>query len=867
MPESDRRHFPRLQVSLPARLDYNGIEVEALARNIGVGGVSLIARADIPVVPNQPVLVNVITDAGALKIVGRILESRGSRARSRSNSASSACGFAIEFDPLESVVEQVLTSLLDGLCEKTLTITLTVHGIGTCRPSLRQLRRSESERRDMPRVRITLPATMATASTDEQLCPTPQGERDFSPLQSLTINVSTTGACLETSAQPRQLDDRVRLALNLPASFKLAGSADHSVQVEGQIVWVQAVQNSQERYHVGLRFLNETGDAQRQIAGLLGQLLMAAEDFDAFLPQVAAIVSEQVECRNTHGQKIVGYLDQPGSALPGSPVILISPDYAESKQAYVTLSYYLAANGFHVLRYDHCNHVGESDGDASRTTMSSLRADLEAMLNMLAERLPGSAIGIIGSGVAGRIALKVAALDRRPQLLILLSGLMDLQEACVSTHHEDLLVSFLRGTKRGISNIFGLKIDADRFLEDAIREGYADLRSTQRDAQRLQIPVVFFSAETEPGGGRAAVEQVISAIQRTDAQVYPISHPVRRLHDDPRKEWAMFRQVVSLCIDHLCPSASGRTIVDPPELVIGRQNRLERQRGKAKPRADRATSASAQYLEHFHGLANVPEYWHLLDQIGRVLGPMPAGAAILDVGCGSGNFGMFLLLEELYHRRAHPEAPSRALRYVGVERDISALQQARQNFSVLMPAVNRTGQLTQRTVLSLASADLNRPLPFRDNQFRAIICNLGLGYVEDAVFSVREFMRLLAPGGRIVVTSLKPYADLLEIYRNFLIRTNHPEEMEEAERLLDTTCKIKQAESDGVFRSFRPDELAMLLMMSGASEPRITSAFGNQAYVVVAEKQTIDDQCESARKVLVREHPLSLEQVFEKRLA
>ena len=59
----------------------------------------------------------------------------------------------------------------------------------------------------------------------------------------------------------------------------------------------------------------------------------------------------------------------------------------------------------------------------------------------------------------------------------------------------------------------------------------------------------------------------------------------------------------------------------------------------------------------------------------------------------------------------------------------------------------------------------------------------------------------------------------------------------QAFRLLN---KIKQAEGDGVFRSFQPDELTMMLTMSGIADPRISSTFGNQAYIVVGEKAAAD---------------------------
>ena len=45
--------------------------------------------------------------------------------------------------------------------------------------------------------------------------------------------------------------------------------------------------------------------------------------------------------------------------------------------------------------------------------------------------------------------------------------------------------------------------------------------------------------------------------------------------------------------------------------------------------------------------------------------------------------------------------------------------------------------------------------------------------------------------------------------------------MAEVERLLQTACKIKQVEDDGVLRLFQVQEIVMMLMMNGAAEPRI----------------------------------------------
>ncbi|MGH7254091.1 MAG: hypothetical protein ACREIE_09865, partial [Nitrospiraceae bacterium] len=43
-------------------------------------------------------------------------------------------------------------------------------------------------------------------------------------------------------------------------------------------------------------------------------------------------------------------------------------------------------------------------------------------------------------------------------------------------------------------------------------------------------------------------------------------------------------------------------------------------------------------------------------------------------------------------------------------------------------------------------------------------------------------------------------------------------------------------ESNGIFRFFDKQELTMLLISSGAVQPRIYSTFANQAFIAVAEK-------------------------------
>ena len=832
MPQTDRRRAPRTQVSLPVQLILNGTELEAVALDISAGGVYVLCSRQLLIAQDLPIRTEVVTDAGVLHLPGRWMGSRDPSPVVANLRSPAAFGFAIRFEALDVVRERVFDSMLEGLGDESLTISLTLHGFDlpeVCSGQA-EVRSSDREFRLMPRVKMILPVLVRA-----------QNASDSTEEQTSTVNLSATGACLELSGEPRPLGGRLVLQLALPPLLRQKMQTQKTTleTIVGQIMWVVPMstggkgdsEGSNNKFRVGLRLLPEATDSRRKIARLIAQLFIGGERCEES-QMGATITTEVLECRTEMGERIAAYLDRPKDPLPNSPVVIIAPGYGVSKQRYVTLGYYLAANGFHVVRYDHCHHVGESDGDSTRTTLTGFGRDLETVLTFVKEAWPTSPVGVIATGLAGRVALKTAAKDRRIDLLVVLAGIWDLQQTCLAVHQEDLLVMFLRGARRGVSNLLGLDIDVDRFLEDAIKEGYADLRTSLRDAQGVQIPVVFFAADKEVGGCLSAVNEVRAALGRGDlSEVQAFPQPLQQLHESPRKEWAMFRQLVARCRTHLSPGSSEREVFEPHQMEIGRQNRLERQRAKAQ--SPMGTGAAIDlwrdYLGHFHCLANIPEYWHLLDQIARLLRMPEHGGCILDAGCGPGNFGMLMLLNDLYRMRATPGAAPQELHYVGVERVPSALARACLNFS----------NLKKNSVIrpSLTCADLNRPLPFRDKQFDRIVCNLVLGYLEDPVFSLQELMRVLVPGGRIIITSLKPYADLIEIYRNFVLRTDLPEEVEEAERLLNTACKIKQAESDGLFRSFQPHELTLLLMMSGATQPpEIHSTFANQAFITVGEK-------------------------------
>jgi SAM-dependent methyltransferase len=105
-----------------------------------------------------------------------------------------------------------------------------------------------------------------------------------------------------------------------------------------------------------------------------------------------------------------------------------------------------------------------------------------------------------------------------------------------------------------------------------------------------------------------------------------------------------------------------------------------------------------------------------------------AGRRILDAGCGSGP--LFAALRD------------RGAVVTGVDASAGMLEQARRRLGA---------------EADLRVADLADPLPFPDGAFDDVIASLVLHYLEDWGPTLAELRRVLAPGGRLLVSVEHPF--------------------------------------------------------------------------------------------------------------
>jgi len=108
------------------------------------------------------------------------------------------------------------------------------------------------------------------------------------------------------------------------------------------------------------------------------------------------------------------------------------------------------------------------------------------------------------------------------------------------------------------------------------------------------------------------------------------------------------------------------------------------------------------------------------------------GQKILDAGCGTGNFEKFLST-----------------------RNIPPIEIEAIDFSDIMLA-RAEEKCYGVDFVSFATADLNQRLDYPDNTFDRVICSNVIYALKNPAFTLGELLRVLRPGGQLVITNPKP---------------------------------------------------------------------------------------------------------------
>jgi ubiquinone/menaquinone biosynthesis C-methylase UbiE len=547
------------------------------------------------------------------------------------------------------------------------------------------------------------------------------------------------------------------------------------------------------------------------------------------------VSTELVTFENRQKKRLVGFHDFSPSSGRDKNWIIVLPGFGETKTDVLTTSYFLAKNGFDTLRFDYSDHVGESDGDIVFTSLVKIKEDILSSVDFIFDRYCPAGLAVVGSSLACRPLFRAAREDSRIGLAVNLVSVVDLRKTLFEIYRHDHFGDAHRGHIKGNMDILGLQVNADNFLTSSIRDRFEDLSTTIEDVRGIKNPVVFFAAEKDAWVDLEDVRCVYCEIASREKHLIVLEGAMHRLYENPEVARAALKGIVNACVKYLS-KAQGDIHVEQPNLrEIGKRIRKEKERNRNLHNLTKNDEIEfwKSFLERYDFAIKVNEYWNLMDFIYRLLGQPALGEKILDAGCGTGNYGTFLIMKSSYKLRQNiMDFASSSWHYVGVDFVNEAIVHAKQ----LHRAFQQEFTLKQDPLFSYLTADLESKLPFRDNSFDKICCNMVVSYLQNVNSTMAEMIRILKAGGRIVLTSLKPFADLSEMYRKFVDTTTTVEENRNALELLNNISRINVKETEGIYRFCSEEELTDLLSAGGASEIETYRTFGNQVNVALGTK-------------------------------
>jgi len=561
----------------------------------------------------------------------------------------------------------------------------------------------------------------------------------------------------------------------------------------------------------------------RLMLGRLGRALLPAEKF------------KLVDFFNESGQKIKAYLDYPEGVDPKkAPWVIVPPAFGKTKETTFYLALYLKKNGIGVLRYDDTCAMGESDGDICDLALSRSASNVAAAVNYLSLTVRPAQIGLVPFSLSARTSIKAAAaLGKRIDFMMPIVGAPNLQSVLARVSGEDLVAKY-RGQPTEPMTVLGHLVNGT-FMSDALEKGFADLSSTLRDMEHVRCPIIWACGKDDGWIDIDEVRQIMAvnpaAAQREVIVCDGLGHRIKVAGKAPEIFAEVTRRIKSLATSR---EIAGEEIVHPSQSeIVGRAVQERRRIAKKISRAEEISNWT-EYLKGFDALLMSDDYRGYLEEIVKSLALAP-GDNVLDVGCGNGNLLTLILTQMAARTKGNWQKGKLA----GVDFVEEALARTAEKTAQVR------GARRDLPTPELHRVDMEQgEIPYPNRHFQTIVASLFLSYLQKPEVAVAKMCDKLAPGGKIVLTSLKPDADVSQIFFRFMDKLRAQRaagasvpELESARNLLHAAMGwIEDGEESGHFKYHSAEALAAMLLKNGLEIVKTQRSFGNQAEVVVARK-------------------------------
>lgn len=845
----DRRTIQRLPVHIPARLTIGNVTREGTVTHLGLGGATIVVEGALPSLEGQPAYV-VLKTAIAMLELQATAHDRGEYPRQkRTDPARSLIAF--RFAPTGDAEQNVLASLIQEGRDRTFSLSVEAllplpDQTTERRPPGFEKDLRGTDHREAVRVRVALPARIETSAQDATQRPL-----------GLVVNFSRGGACLQTKRLPGAPGELVVLHFSAVSPHdrpRVHEPEAPEATLTARIIWTAPDPNvpselrpapAEPGQRIGLRFVQLTPFAEREINRVVMQHVWSSMDLEGIASR-SSIVSVRRECRNARQQLIAVTDDHARHQIsPSTPIVVIVPGFGRTQTDYLPLAYFLAANRLRVLRYDHTNHVGQSDGDVLQVTLRGMEVDLQNVLEFARTTWPTAPLTILAEDIAARVALKVVALGSGNDRLLLVNPVLDLRLALVTAYGRDVLADYERGLRRGVANLWGLNVNLDQFLSDAIAGTYADVSGVAADWAACSIPPVIYRVD---GKDRPAdsvfgpFEPSLNALGQVPA-VIPLRTEVALASGTGDERHAgTFQTILKQISSGLHGERQPPDIREAPLREIHRQQELEHERLRLRHHVSQATRDAlwVAHLAQLPQLVKLHDFCLLHEELCRRILPLEPGMSILDIGCGQGDLARTILTNRAYQLAHLSGPPGLPLRYVGLGRSRESLDHADQYVqSYVRELAAAFGTRLPATPLidtQWIQSEWEAPFPFEQESFARILFQLSLCFSASPLHCVRQALAWLSPKGILVVTCFRPHTDLSPLLRRHLRELGQSEFGPPHQVTLHYLGRVREAIRHGLLHSYERLELAQLLTHAGAHPLRILPVLDGQLLLAVALK-------------------------------
>ncbi len=560
---------------------------------------------------------------------------------------------------------------------------------------------------------------------------------------------------------------------------------------------------------------------------------------------------EVVEFKNYLGERIRAIVDSYGETR-GAPAVVIPPAWGKTKETLLPLAATIVSTFREVgepvvvLRFDGIRKRGESHLDPeclepgaenTRFTFSQGVEDIHSALGFLESApqfKPSRSILVSFSG-ASIDSRRAVATDRSGRLCAWISvvGAGDLQSMMrIISGGVDYLGGVSRGIRFGFQDILGLLVDVDTSCRDALDHRMAFLEDSRCDFSSISVPVTWIHGRYDAWMDASRARHVLSFGNQGNRRFIeiPTGHQLRS-SSEAMSAFGLVAQEAGRFL-------LGRLIEPTPPSLFELKARLRAERNRLPRRTVEVREFWERYLLGGNShigmelLTSTFHYRNFMRIIVEELQLQP-GARVLDLGAGTGTLAQTLIREQ--------SVDALKLEVLQVDYVRRALQRARKH------CTSGSRSHFSRTIELVGDLEMGGKaayLPLADRSVDRIAATLLLNYLRNPDRLLSEARRVLRPGGRMVITTLRPDADISRIcvdgaaeLRQGLAQHEFGEagvrHLDESIRnVISDAARILDFEEIGLFRFWDKTELLKLIRVNGFQILSVRSIFGSPPQAV-----------------------------------